>query len=90
MTNALTNGRTHSQRDAVAALLDQVDDVSVVQGVDIDMVDGQYPVSNLQPSATFCRRTCAHHANEANHRTKLFDGQTFSCRERVIDTMMQG
>ena len=36
-----------SQRDAVAALLDEVDDVAVVEGVDVHVVHRQDAVSHL-------------------------------------------
>ena len=42
-----TNRRSHGQGDAVAALLDQVDDVPVVEGVDVHVVHRQDPVSHL-------------------------------------------
>ena len=43
-----------SQRHAVAALLDEVDDVPVVEGVDLHMVDGEDPVPDLEPAAPLC------------------------------------
>ena len=46
-----------SQRHAVAALLDEVDDVSVVEGVDVHVVHRQDAVSHLEASAPFCGRT---------------------------------
>ena len=50
----LTYGRSDSQGDAVPALLDEVDDVSVVEGVDLHVVDGQDSVSDLQSAAALC------------------------------------
>ena len=52
-----TNRRSHSESDAVAALLDEVDDVAVVEGVDVHVVHRQDAVSHLEASATFCGRT---------------------------------
>ena len=46
-----------SQRHAVAALLDEVDDVAVVEGVDVHVVHCEDPVPHLQTAATFRRRT---------------------------------
>ena len=43
----LTYGRADSQCDAVPALLDQVDDVPVVEGVDVHVVHCQDSVPNL-------------------------------------------
>ena len=43
----LTYGGADSQCDAVSALLDQVDDVPVVEGVDVHVVHCQDSVSNL-------------------------------------------
>ena len=53
---ALTYWGSDSQRHAVAALLDQVDDVAVVQGVDVHVVDGEDPVADLQAAASLRRR----------------------------------
>ena len=53
----LTYGRSDSQGDAVPALLDEVDDVAVVEGVDVHVVHRQDAVSHLEASATFCGRT---------------------------------
>ena len=50
----LTYGRSDSQGDAVPALLDEVDDVSVVEGVDLHVVHGKDSVSNLQSAAALC------------------------------------
>ena len=43
----LTYGRSDSQGDAVPALLDEVDDVAVVEGVDVHVVHRQDSVSHL-------------------------------------------
>ena len=43
----LTYGGTDSQCDAVPALLDQVDNVAVVEGVDVHVVHRKDPVSHL-------------------------------------------
>ena len=43
----LTYRGADSQCDAVPTLLDQVDDVPVVQGVDVHVVHRQDPVSHL-------------------------------------------
>ena len=51
----LTNGWSDSERDAVSALFDEVDNISMVQGVDVHMIHRQDPVTNLQPSTTLCR-----------------------------------
>ena len=51
-----TNGRPHGQSDAVAALLDQVDDVAVVEGVDLHVVHGKDSVSHLEATAAFSWR----------------------------------
>ena len=53
----LTYGRSDSQGDAVPALLDEVDDVAVVEGVDVHVVHCEDPVPHLQTAATFRRRT---------------------------------
>ena len=53
----LTYWGADSQCDAVPTLLDQVDDVPVVQGVDVHVVHRQDPVSHLKSPTTFCRRT---------------------------------
>ena len=53
----LTYGRSDSQGDAVPALLDEVDDVAVVEGVDVHVVHRQDAVSHLEASAPFCGRT---------------------------------
>ena len=45
-----------SQRHAVAALLDEVDDVAVVEGVDLHVVHGKDSVSHLEATATFSWR----------------------------------
>ena len=42
-----TNRRSHCQSDTVAALLDEVDDVAVVEGVDVHVVHRQDAVSHL-------------------------------------------
>ena len=47
--------RTHGESDAVAALLDQVDDVPVVQTVDLYVVHSEDPVPDLESSTAFCR-----------------------------------
>ena len=52
----LTYWGSDSQRHAVPALLDQVDDVAVVQGVDVHVVDGEDAVTHLQPAAPLRRR----------------------------------
>ena len=51
----LTDRRSYGESDAVAALLDEVDDVPVVEGVDLHMVDGEDPVADLEPAAPLCR-----------------------------------
>ena len=43
----LTYGGADSQCDAVPALLDQVDDVAVVEGVDVHVVNCKDSVSHL-------------------------------------------
>ena len=53
----LTYGRSDSQGDAVPALLDEVDDVAMVEGVDVHVVHRQDAVSHLEASAPFCGRT---------------------------------
>ena len=53
----LTYGRSDSQGDAVPALLDEVDDVAVVEGVDVHVVHRQDAVSHLEASTPFCGRT---------------------------------
>ena len=53
----LTYGRSDSQGDAVPALLDEVDDVAMVEGVDVHVVHRKDPVPHLQTAATFRRRT---------------------------------
>ena len=53
----LTYGRAHGEGDAVAAVLDEVDDVAVVEGVDVHVVHCEDPVPHLQTAATFRRRT---------------------------------
>ena len=57
-TKQPTNWRSDGQGDAVAALLDQVDDVAVVEGVDLHVVHGQNSVSNLEATASLCWRAC--------------------------------
>ena len=49
-----TNRRSHSQGDAVAALLDQVDDVPVVERVDLNVVHGKDSVSHLKSPTALC------------------------------------
>ena len=46
-----------SQRHAVAALLDEVDDVAVVHAGDVDVVDRQDPVTHVETTATLGRRS---------------------------------
>ena len=53
-----TNWRSDGQGDAVAALLDQVHDVPVVEGVDLHVVHGQNSVSNLEATTSLCWRAC--------------------------------
>ena len=55
-----TNGRPHGQSDAVAALLDQVDDVPVVERVDLNVVHGKNSVSNLEATTSLSWRACKH------------------------------
>ena len=45
-----------SQRHAVAALLDEVDDVAVVHAGDVDVVDRQDPVAHVETTAPLGRR----------------------------------
>ena len=53
----LTYWRSDRKGDTVAAVLDQVDNVAVVEAVDVHVVDCQDPVSNLQSAAALGRRT---------------------------------
>ena len=53
----LTYGRAHGEGDAVAAVLDEVDDVAVVETVDVHVVHRQDPVTHLQPPAPLGGRT---------------------------------
>ena len=53
-SQCLTDRRSYGESDAVAALLDEVDDVAVVEGVDLHVVDCQDSVSNLQSAAALC------------------------------------
>ena len=52
----LTDGRSNSQDNAVAGVFDEIDDFSVVHLVDVHVIDGQDPVADVQPPATFGRR----------------------------------
>ena len=54
--------------DRVAGVLDEVDDVAVVHAGDVDVVDGQDPVSDVEPAATF-RRGASN--DSTNCRTRL-------------------
>ena len=53
----LTSWRTDRESDAVAGVFDQVDDVSVMKRVDVNMIHRQDSVSNLETSASFRRRS---------------------------------
>ena len=54
-SQCLTDRRSYGESDAVAALLDEVDDVPVVEGVDLHVVHGEDPVPDLEPAAPLCR-----------------------------------
>ena len=54
--------------DRVPGVLDEVDDVAVVHAGDVDVVDGQDPVSDVEPAATF-RRGASN--DSTNCRTRL-------------------
>ena len=62
-----TNWRSDGQGDAVAALLDQVDDVAVVEGVDLHVVHGQNSVSNLEATTSLCWRACKYETSNVNY-----------------------
>jgi hypothetical protein len=47
----------HSERYAVPALLDEVDNVAVVEAVDIDVVHGEDTVTNLESATSLGRRS---------------------------------
>ena len=54
----LTKRRPHSEGNTVAGVFDQVDYVTVVKRVDIDMIDSQDSVSHLQSATSFSRGSC--------------------------------
>ena len=47
-----------SERDTVATLLDEVDNVPMVEAVDVDVVHGEDPVPDLEMATSFGWRTC--------------------------------
>ena len=53
----LTYWGSDSHDDAVSRVLDEVDDVAVVEGVDVHVVHRQDPVTHLQPPAPLGGRT---------------------------------
>ena len=52
----LTYWGSDSHHDAVSRVLDEVDDVSVVKRVDVDVVDGEDAVADVEASAALGRR----------------------------------
>ena len=56
-TSALTYWVSDCHDDRVPGVLDEVDDVAVVEGVDVHVVHRQDPVTHLQPPAPLGGRT---------------------------------
>ena len=52
MMSTLTYGRSDSEGDAVAAVLDEVDNVAMMETVDINMVDSKDSVSHLETATS--------------------------------------
>ena len=52
----LTYWGSDSHHDAVSRVLDEVDDVSVVKRVDVDVVDGEDAVADMEAAAALGRR----------------------------------
>ena len=56
-TSALTYWVSDCHDDRVPGVLDEVDDVAVVHAGNVDVVDGQDPVTHVETTATLGRRS---------------------------------
>ena len=66
--------------DRVAGVLDEVNDVAVVHAGDVDVVDGQDPVSDVEPAATLRWGACN---DSTDRRTRLTTEKKKSQSENI-------